>query len=882
MNELPNNPSESVYIDRAEFRDKILTLIKSGTPKNIVMGDTKATYGSGKTTNLAKIFYDLKEDKDCTPVWLSLSCYSIYHTNEKIQDYGSIEALKQNLDDYKRLLIDLGNWIDSDAFEVLPRRIVEIADNQFEKLFKFDISAKGGDAKLGALTKVAEAELKGGDVSIDIKIQDQEKILRFVVDAKRQKINVEFMELFKPIAKRKKFIIIADDFCWIIDHSIGSWLLQLLSMMDNTFTLISRTQTDSALMWQTNRLQTLHLQPFTLDETQEYLMERCLDPNHAQLEKIYLFSQNGHPLLVSIAADLLCHLERRRAHDMDCVLNRLIGEKNIHQGDNIGGSGSELINVEAITTSLDRIIMELRRDIREYDPVLMPGLDILTIARLVDRELIEYIFTEYLREEHADQPIVDTFLEERACKLANDLVRRMQYYSVIQQIKQGDKDCFQLQTLVRERMEVILSKTRSPSYIERLHNLLAAYFGGKESQYLQSHGEYSRMFRLENSAWQSDMIEWLYHLFRMKTRDKALLQLTRIYLEAFDWWGWYIAFEFCNELLTVWNQTQPAEDTEFLSYLLDFQQAYPLGYDKDGKGCWAELHKAIQNIKQKLKLDISLENMNADQRMVRGHIDRFIADSHRYHVQKDEKKQDAAYRRAELFYQSSLEYFEPAWNRMWIIHYLADLQLDWAKLARVMGDEDLAGKKFAQAKKLAFESIQMAMEEDDFFEKDHELISQNYRVLGDMVLLLGQPSKSMMAYTRALVYAYIFHFLEDNRDNYSYKFYYDTGEHILESIIQIVQSEGLEIAHRACEYLRCFWEENAGFDYAHEILMEIPPDFDIDWALSSHKGNLLRSYILPHLPDVGEEGNPIDVGVAVSHYLAEIVKDDDFIPKTNE
>jgi hypothetical protein len=882
MIEFPSNPAETVYIDRAEYRDNILALIETGHQKNIALGDTHAIYGTGKTTTLSKLYYDLKEQGKWTPIWLPLNYYSIMHTNEKIQDYLSLDGLKQNLDDYKRLLIDLGNQIDPQAFEGLPRKMIEIADKRFENIFKFDISAQGGEARVGALAKVVDRELKGGDVKIEVSIHNQEKILEYILDTKRRKITEEFLEIFKPISQRRLFVIFADDFCWIIDQKIGTWLLKLLVRMENTFTLISRTITNSALKWKAHRLQSLYLRPFTLEETQKYLAKRCLNPTDQQLEKIYEYSRGGHPLLVSLVGDFLCRLDRRSAQNVDQLLNKLAGASKTSRVSTLSPGESdekEPIDMDALTTSIDRIIVEQRKDIRKYDPALLPGLDILAVARDVDRELIEYMFTQFLAGEKVESQLPETALSERAGKIANDMVNRMGHYSIIQQCKRGERDFFHLHCLVREQMEANLAKERSPAYLERLHNLLANYYGSKESDYLQNQGEYSRMFRLENSAWQADMIEWLYHLFRLKDRNKALLQLTRFYLEAFDWWGWYIAFDFCDDLLAAWGQTQPAEDVEFLSYLSDFQRAYPLGYEKEGQGSWAEVHKALQNIKLELKLNIPADKMSADQRMVRGHLDRFIAEAYRFHVPKESKRIEANYKRAEAFYRSSLQYFEPEWNRMWIINYLADLFLDWARLLDKAGEAQKAGERYAQAEEQALTSNRMALDEEDFLDQDHELVSQNYRILGDIRLFRGQLAESVQTYNRQIVHAYIFHFMEDNRDDYSFKFYTDTGEHVLNRLTSLAQEGRLAAARQACEFLRSFWEENAGFDYAHEILTDIQLDFDLEESLKSARVDQLKEYIFPRLPEVGVEGDPIETGVAVSQYLAVIVEDDQLTPE---
>jgi hypothetical protein len=868
---IPKKPTDS-YIDRPEFRHQVLELIQSGLTKNLILGDTHAIYGTGKTTALSKIFNDLKNAatpdaseelialRDRTPIWLSLDEFSVWHANERIIDLDSWAVLTQNFHDFKKLLVLLGKQIDPQAFEELGNRLDSISD-RFDNILRNNDRLHGEDMDLGTSTEINDSELVSGKANIVVNLENREEISREALKRKITQFTQEFLNIYKPISQQKKIVLIADDFCWIMSYPIGGWFLNLVKNMDNLVTLLSRTITDKKLNLDSRQIQRLDLKPFDSEEVRQYMLQRELDLTDAQIEKVFTFSKSGHPLLVSLAGDLLALLERRDSQDVDIALDRLVGKP---KGNPENTFNSSPIEVEDLNKPIDRIIDELYIDVKKSDPKLLYGLNVITLARKFDYTLLKFMFKRSLLD-RKDEVWDESNAEEEAKQLAHKMTKRMKYYSVVQELEDRNLNTsvYRVHFIVRKRMEVNLEESEPCEYIQQIHNQLIAYYQEKETENIKAEEEYTAMFRLEHTDWQNDIMEWLYHLSCLKDLNRSRLLLSKFFLEAFDWWGWYIAFDFCKDLCTdflaTWNAKRP-EDLEFVQLLQAFHKVYPTGYEKRGKGDWNMVLNSMMALSAELKLDLAPAQMNSDQRMVLGHLDRYIAEGYRFNENPD-------FQIAKEYYDSSLSYFEVPWNKAWIVNYLADLYLDWMNQLDAESKSSEAIGKAAVAEKYAEESNQMAFEERNYLDQDHELMSQNYRILGRVYLWQNECPRAFQALTRSIAHAYIFHFLKDNQDDYSFQFYKDTGEQILQALLSLIRQGRFDEARDACKSLRGFWERLASHN-SNAIFSALQDDFDLDTTLSSEQTGSLRQYLLPVLPEVGTVGTPIRIGVAVSRMIS--------------
>ena len=167
MVELPKNPENDFYVDRSLFRDDLQALLQVDDATNIFLGDTGAIFGTGKTTTMAKLYYEMKEQDKLQPIWLGLSTYSITFNNPKAEDLDSLAIIQQNLTSFKSLLYDLGNQIDPGVFDILPERIIDLTQKYLKELFTINNTFITGDVQSGSFGKISESELKSGDINVN-------------------------------------------------------------------------------------------------------------------------------------------------------------------------------------------------------------------------------------------------------------------------------------------------------------------------------------------------------------------------------------------------------------------------------------------------------------------------------------------------------------------------------------------------------------------------------------------------------------------------------------------------------------------------------------------------------------------------------------------
>lgn len=864
MIEYPIDPltGDVPFVARPQFVEGAIDLIKGGRTTAIVLGDTHAIYGTGKTTALSRLFHLLKADPAWLPVWLSLDHFSVFKTNTQIEDFSSIEALQQNFDDFKLLLITLGRQIDKDAFAELPETLDAITSQALRDLVKVDAHAEAGSASVGSVARLDDTSVTGGDANVQVTVNIEKEALRVELNSKRILMAEAFRKIFASLDLEPTLVVVADDFCWIIDQFIGDWFLQLTQSMDRAVILIARTTSDSPFKWPAKKMLSLDLDPFTVDEVCGYLHRRGLAISDRQLALVYRFSHHGHPLLVSLAGDLLSRFERREAtsDEIDAVLHRLVGKQ---EGPIVpfGDAGRFGLDDELLQDRIAEIVNELHDDLMKFDPGLLKVLDVVAVAREFDYYLLEHIFFHELGTAEPDPSTLQPERQRVAESLARTAIRRLPEYSVIEIIHRDGEDepVFRAHYLVREVMYARLAAESSPNYLQRLHALIAGYYACKERAYLEDSGEYRGMFRLEQLSWQNDRLEWLYHLFNLKDRNNARLQLVRVYLEAFDWWGWYMSFDFCDDLLVSWEQSQTLADRPLVDQLREFQEAYPEGMDKHHKGSWETVHRIAQNLIAYLKLTLPPDKMNADQRMVRGHLERFSADAFRF-------CDPPLFPLSEKAYHASWQYFATDWNKAWIVNYLAELNLEWALDLAQKEHHDEAKEKFRAADRLARESTEMALAEPSTSDQDHELIAQNYRVLGDAFRVRGDWQRATSAYLGMLAHAYIFHFLDGNLDEYSFGFFSDLGTHVVQVLLAAASDGEPAVAAASAAIMRSFWEDNALF-YADSLLSPTDIGFDLEAALVANDAAAVHDYVLPRIPAAGASGEPVEIGIAVSQTL---------------
>ena len=323
-----------------------------------------------------------------------------------------------------------------------------------------------------------------------------------------------------------------------------------------------------------------------------------------------------------------------------------------------------------------------------------------------------------------------------------------------------------------------------------LHRRAERFYRGLISAQVER--SYSSWLRFENTEWRRYVSEWVYHLAHVEPAT-ARQSFVATYLDAFWWWGLYIDFPFCEELLEMAGRLRAVSeawhgDQRFLIELGRFADAYPKLYalaraslgiplDTEGRDTGTALHERAEVVDSALcklckLLGLEREPVLPSAEVLRrpgtGHlqatIDLFFADSQRLrHTATD--GDPSALHRALAYYAVALELFlddGDLWDVAWT-HYEAADTLCALEDHSAVDRECRAAWDITVSKEL------------DFKQLDFELLANVERVLGDDLWNQHRPADAIEHYGRAAYYAYVFLIWPHHPDEYTQTFYKETG-----------------------------------------------------------------------------------------------------------
>ncbi len=784
----------SYFVGRQSFIQQFYAHLNAG--KRVFLIDTVATYGSGKSTLLAWLYWDVKKQRQWTPIWLPLNEFSLSHTNVGIEDAESLPALIENLFSYRDLLTRLAASLGSKAFAGIEADLQRILREQFSEALRPAVSdVHGGEVRIEAsreaLLDLTRNQIKAGDVIVNIAVS--EALLATTIELAQQSLTQEFLRRFRQQVGRQRFIVFADDFCWIIGSQIGKWFLRgLVRGLENTVVVLLRTDTGDALTAGAadEELVNLPLEPFSFAEVAEYLRKRLgASPLlHDLAEVVYGFS-HGHPLMTSMMVDLI-------------RVDRLVDKEDIQRIKALpilseGDDGTDQLRHKA-----DQLIQSILAEVHRKDPPLEEVFVLCGVMRRFDRDMVAHVLGG-LRG--LDRPATHV----------GPLIARLSKYSFVEAQPARDDSGrveYSFHFFIQERMEDYL-RAHDPDLLRRIHTLAAEYYKGLLFDYggEQTSGAdaFVGLYRVEDEFWQDQTTEWLYHLTRLSQLEatgprlgsrfsRVFLSFTRTFLEAFNWWGWYLKFPFCDQLLYEWGRMHPEQaggqsrGRALLDILDKFYRAYPEGLFKRGRGDWKQVREAMYSLAYFLEIDGEdpLEELPADDhdaRFVRALIEWFLAQAAFLEPHMDTTLAEESYQLASQLFES----IGDDWNLAWTYSYLADVHV--------------AAGQFDAAAARVHESLELAQKGKRSSQQDHELISQNYRVLGDAFWAQGDLNQAFREYARAVYHMYLCLAIPEAADLYTLNLYRDTRFHVLGRIQTLARQARRAEALAAATYLREFW-----------------------------------------------------------------------------
>jgi tetratricopeptide (TPR) repeat protein len=599
-----------------------------------------------------------------------------------------------------------------------------------------------------------------------------------------------FVKLFGPKLKRKTLVVSLGEYDAVAGSLLAHWLLRLLASLPNTLVLVERSPGTAKLPVASEE----HVVPlFTHDEVGA-LLASCLEaePDPALVDTVYEWSE-GHPATAALAGRFLRTFDSATAENFVERLRELPGE---------------------LAEERARIAIEL------CGVGKPPLLRTAAIPRRFDEDLLMALL---------DDP-------------PEDAMNRLLDTQVVQTVGNPDKGKFRVQGYVREPLLKLLSQPER----KQLHRKAADYYYdllcSEEAELDEDAPSYHAWYRYEKPEWQESMREWLYHLGEgAKTdgeRQRARLQFTRIFLDAFWWWGCYIDFPYCHDLLADWDRAR-SDDADWTQDMRQLLDAYPIGWRKAGEGNWPDVRAALVELKDSCGIAGEAARLKDDARHTRGLVDNFTAHFSRYREHADDAARDRHYGRAIGYYREAAELFaEESWELAWTLFETAELHSDFGQL-------DAAREVWRQA-------VAAALDEDD-----PELIANLHRLRAD--IRWKAKEDAFDSHGRALLHAYFFQCRTPaNRpDVYTLAFYLEHVERVHERLKTLT---GAKLADAIARVQAPFAFEGAATEWSGALPVDYRELAGTILPAAPRAEELLatRSDLTRRIDGLAEELGPVD------------------------
>jgi sirohydrochlorin ferrochelatase len=343
---------------------------------------------------------------------------------------------------------------------------------------------------------------------------------------------------------------------------------------------------------------------------------------------------------------------------------------------------------------------------------------------------------------------------------------------------------------------------------QRIHVLAADYFHGLIADEMADDKGWAQAgFHLEDQRFQTFEKDWLHHLGHLEGRQRGTgrLEIARIFLDGFWWWGCYVPFPFCDEILADWSATSDdADDHAWSQALRTVYQSYPKRgrLEKTPRAQWIQLRRYLRYL-----WDQGGFGRDSDDpllRHLRGVIDIFLVDALRYLNPADTRID---------------EYLDDAVNQLAGRNDYDDYMVAWLSYPR--SELALQRGQVEQAMELAISGVR----ENSHLGTD-DLIGNLHRVYADALWSRREHPLALDGYARAVALGYRYQVLT-HPDDCTIPFQQEMIDRCLERMVEL-RADG-ESAHavlaascgRIRAFFRPYWDEVGAepvTDVAGEVL----------------------------------------------------------------
>jgi tetratricopeptide (TPR) repeat protein len=785
-------------------RDELVDQILNGTLEVLRVDDLPGSLGAGKTTILGHLRANAP---GFTSVAVDLEDFDPGHPGD-VGDDASVGAVQASFEQFSRLL---GTLLEGKGPDI-------------RQSFDAEVMREHNADVLGASLLSLEDSLD--ELREDLSPQDLAEAWRGAAQATSD----SFLKYWNEDSDGDPRLLLADNVDCLKGQEIGLWFDKLICRLERTVVVRTRELGGVPLEEQPVDVRTHEITNFTVEDVAEYLRHDGRGPVPAGLAKLVHDATQGHPATVGIVRDLLRSLSETDRADSHRLLAGIPRER-----------------AEKLAALVEILLCRLG------EPALAEALKAAAVPRRLDATLLVALLDGAMKEGEAralfDRLGEFTFFESLAPAGKPRRTIRMHSY---------------LRNGILDRMG-----RSDPEQLQRLHTRIADHYAaqvmrGDERDGAPSYGDW---FTYEDPGWQSREREWLYHLGQAATpkdRTSALLDFAKVFLDAFWWWGSYVHFNFCDQLVADLAQTarrsgnthgdpayrsvpgadEPWPELEVLAHSFRaILHDYPLHSVKPSTADWGNVRAALLTTKRVCGLTPGVTpRWTRKQIHVAALLYVFLAHTYRYQ-DGDVDDADECYARADQLFDRH----EDTWSQAWVAYERADFWLQH-------GDADRAKALWARAAELAQPRVSAELivlvgdDEPHVSDRpDDELVADLHRVRGDDCWERGDRLEAAACYGRAVLHAYLFHFADKAPDAYTLQFYVD-------------------MQARALNLLRVLWNSEAERPTAYECAVrmatvvseqlngEPPQGVDLGRLLADGKLLPLALKMFPKGPDVSELG----------------------------
>lgn len=741
--------------------------------------------GAGRTALLRRFQIALGADAASAGVYLDLSDYDPGHPGQ-VGAKASVGAVQAS---FKKLSLLLSDVMRQVAGEAAAKQIVDAANQ-----------ARRSDVMAG---RVGDLHMSLEELQRPFAPQDLADAWR---RAARTLVNA-FSVLWASRVKtgRSRPVILLDNYDLVAQQELGEWLGRLVRAPDereddgwpshgplgDAFTVVSSTtaiqgwvELGPILSWDAENLSD--------SEVRDYieLVHGKVPPDHVATKVFGLTF--GHPATLRVVGDL--------------VWGRNGAASATHLLEGLGAYGDEMA-AELVERSLAA----------GGQAWLVDAVRAAAVARSFDAGLLGALLGA------SRTGAVDA--APPAGVLPFSVLTALPFVEML------DPERARINKFVRTSLLVRL-RVNAPDWLRSLHEVAEAHYQSARRQKFPEENDavrqYGHWFLIEDPTWQHLKREWLHHAAHVgrARRAEIVLETARLYVDAFWWWGNYVHYDWCDDLLADLadllsraipvgggKDAQARARTDWRSALLlqkgleALQHHYPLRSQKPADADWPAVARALKTIESACGLDLPTDDPSEKQQHVAALIHLYKAHTWRYRA-ADEIDPMAHYDRAVQAYEKADALLEAVgdddlWIRGWVAYERADMLV---ALVRAQG-RPLEGEERRRALSLARTaavSVQPSIDGGKAApgESDHELMSNLHRLRADMDRHDGRSHEAAVWFGRAVRHAYLAQVDGKAPDEYTMQFYID----IRAQAIDLVRSSWLRGEHElAVECARLMW-----------------------------------------------------------------------------